>query len=257
MSTSETLDDLRSRILAQFSFLFLTTWEEERWEAELAELALEIERGLVVWSVTQGAQPPLGQNDKQSCDPRDFVDQIAAYPPDHIFLVKDFHPYLKDTHVVRKLRDLVTSLPEQNKTLLFMGPECEIPVDLQKEAIKLELPLPGLAELADELKSVMKEQKAETGRTLKISTEEKEKLLKAVLGLTAREARKAIGRGLLGRDKIDDEVYAMLISEKKHMVQGSDMLEFQELGEGVKDVGGLDGLKDWISRRGEAFSSRA
>ena len=257
MSTSETLDNIRSRILSQFSFLFLTTWEEQRWEAELSSLALEIERGLVVWSVTQGAQPPLGQDGQQACDPRAFVDQIAAYPPDHIFLVKDFHPYLNDPHVIRKLRDLVTSLPEQNKTLLFMGPDCEIPIDLQKEAIKLELPLPGLAELAGELKSVLKEQQADNGRKLEMSAEEEEKLLKAVLGLTAREARKAIGRGLLGRDKVDDEVYALLVAEKKHMVQGSDMLEFQELDEGVKDVGGLDGLKDWIARRGEAFSSRA
>ena len=30
-----------------------------------------------------------------------------------------------------------------------------------------------------------------------------------------------------------------------------------ELGEGVKDIGGLDSLKDWVAKRGEAFTERA
>ena len=48
MSTSDALDTLRSRVLSRYTMLFLKTWEEERWEAELAGLAQEIERGLVV-----------------------------------------------------------------------------------------------------------------------------------------------------------------------------------------------------------------
>ena len=38
MNTEAILDDLRSRIEAGYPFLFLQTWEEQRWEAELAEL---------------------------------------------------------------------------------------------------------------------------------------------------------------------------------------------------------------------------
>ena len=57
MTTSEALEQIRSRILSRYSLLFLKTWEEERWETALAELALEIERGLVIWTVTDGPQP--------------------------------------------------------------------------------------------------------------------------------------------------------------------------------------------------------
>ena len=59
MSTSDALDTLRSRVLSRYTMLFLKTWEEERWEAELAGLAQEIERGLVIWSATSGWQPPI------------------------------------------------------------------------------------------------------------------------------------------------------------------------------------------------------
>ncbi|TXT28813.1 MAG: ATPase AAA, partial [Planctomycetota bacterium] len=59
------------------------------------------------------------------------------------------------------------------------------------------------------------------------------------------------------RSEIDEEIYSQLIGEKKVMVQGSEMLEFQELTEGVKDIGGLDALKDWVAKRSLAFSETA
>lgn len=256
MSTSDALDNLRSRILSGYTLLFLKTWEEERWEAELSGLALEMERGLVVWTVTNGPQPPPRQADDTCKEPLAFLEQVVSYPPDHVFLLKDFHPYLSDVRVVRKLRDLAATLAAQNKTLLFMGPVHQIPMELKKDAIAVDLPLPGVEELRDELATVLRDL-ASKRPALELSEEEADRVLKAVLGLTAREANKAMGRALLGRDKLDDDALAALVSEKRTMVEGSDLLEFYDFDEGVKDVGGLENLKDWIARRAEAFTARA
>ena len=57
MSTSEALDTLRSRILSRYTMLFLKTWEEERWESELSELAFEIERGLSLIHISEPTRP--------------------------------------------------------------------------------------------------------------------------------------------------------------------------------------------------------
>ena len=257
MTTSDALDQIRSRILSRYTLLFLKTWEEERWETELAELALEIERGLVVWTVTDGPQPPSGNNGQERGDPLAFLEQIEAYPADHLFLIKDFHPYLSDPHVVRKLRDLTAKLGEQHKTLLFIGPIVEIPVDLQKEAFEFDMPLPGIEEMRSELASVLEQIEASGESVSELSPEFEEKLLKAVMGLTAREARKALLLALSGKDQLDDDVFKTLVAEKRHLVQGSDLLEFYDLDEGVKDVGGLEVLKEWLELRAEAFSERA
>jgi MoxR-like ATPase len=48
-----------------------------------------------------------------------------------------------------------------------------------------------------------------------------------------------------------------LISEKRTLASGSDLLEFYDLGEGVGDIGGLDALKEWMKRRAEAYTPRA
>ena len=95
MSSPSALETIRERILCRFSLLFLTTWEEERWEGELASLALDMGRGLVIWTATDGAAPALNTDDESHCDPVAFIEMIRSYPRDHVFLLKDFHPFLK------------------------------------------------------------------------------------------------------------------------------------------------------------------
>lgn len=254
MTTAEALDDLRSRILSGYPILMLRTFEEQRWEAELAILALEMERGLVTWSSTSGPQPPPSASGGQT-DAILFLNEIAEYPPEHLFLLKDLHPHLRDARVVRKLRDILPQLRAERKTLLLSGPVDELPLELQKDVSVVELPLPGIAELRQELTAVLDER--ENGARFEIDEKQIEHLLNSVLGLTAQEASKAFARALQGREEVNDEVYAALVAEKRHMVQGSQLLEFFELEESVDDIGGLEGLKEWIAQRSEAFSVEA
>ena len=257
MATADTLAQLKSRVLSHFSMMFLSTWEEERWEAELAALATEMDRGLVTWTVTRGAQPSLNGNASSMIDAAEFLRHVPDFPHAQLFLLKDFRPYLPDPQIVRQLRDLVPVLIEHNKTLLFMGPETDIPRELLKDALRFELPLPGLDELHTELKGVLAADNAHRPAPLEVTSEQEERLVRTMLGLTAAQARKSFQRAFLGRSEIDEEIFAQLIGEKKVMVQGSEMLEFQELTEGVKDIGGLDALKDWVAKRSLAFSETA
>ncbi len=257
MLTSEAVDLLRARIVSGFSVLFLETWEEERWESELAELALEIEKGIATWSVTTGMLPPARADDGDTASPLAMLEQIETYSRDTLFLIKDFQPYLNDPKVVRKLRDLIPNLKENNKSLLFMGPNPQIPVSLVKDAIAVELPLPGIPEIRKELTAVLDERNSRNGSTLSVTDDQEERMIKAVMGLTTREAHRALARGLLDCNEIGNETFKLLVSEKKSMVSGSDMLEFQELAEGKGDIGGLQGLKDWTERRSQAFSEKA
>lgn len=256
MSTSAALDHLRSRITAGYPLLFLKTWEEDRWEAALSTLAMEMDRGLVTWSITAGPRPPADGAEGDATDPLTFLEQTAFYPPDHLFLLKDFQSCLEDPRVRRKLRELLEPLVSERKTLLLMDPIGEVPLELRKDAVAVELPLPELEELRDELAAVVREMEG-SGQRVAFTPEEEERLLKAVMGLTAREARKALVRALQGRDGVDEDTFAALVAEKKRTIQGSELLEFYDLEESVQDVGGLEGLKDWLSQREKAFSLRA
>ena len=208
MATFDTLAQLKSRILSHFSMMFLSTWEEERWEAELAALATEMDRGLVTWTVTRGAQPSLIGNASSMIDAAEFLRHVPDFPHQQLFLLKDFRPYLSDPQIVRQLRDLVPVLIEHNKTLLFMGPETDIPLELLKDALRFELPLPGLDELHTELKGVLAADNAHRPAPLTVTSEQEERLVRTMLGLTAAQARKSFQRAFLGRNEIDEEIFA-------------------------------------------------
>lgn len=255
--TSDVLSDLQTRIQAHYGVLILTTFEEERWEQELANLALDARLGLVTWSATTGYQPPLDPMTPQSRDPVMVLNEISKYPIDHVFLLKDFHHYLNSPVVIRKLRDLSGTLSAENKTLLLMSPEVTVPLDLERDVLQIELPLPDIDDLQAVLTDVLRTHESNSGRQFAINDEERERLLKTVVGLTSREAGKALTRALTDRNQLSDDVFAALISEKRILLRGSDLLEFFDLSEGVKDIGGLDGLKDWLASRASAYSLKA
>lgn len=256
MNTQAVLDDLRSRIEAGYPLLFLKTAEEDRWERELAELALEIERGLVTWTITKGLQPPVAE-DFDAPSATKLLSDLRHYPEEHLFLVKDFHPFLSDPLVLRQLRDLLPDLIAHRKTLLIFGPIIHVPVDLEKDSVKIELPQPDYEDLREEFDQTLTELREQSSEFLELSANDEDRLIKAVMGLTSQEARKAWFRALRGRSELNDDVFTTLISEKRTLASGSDLLEFYDLEENVGDIGGLDQLKEWMSKRAEAYSPRA
>ena len=252
--TTDVLDDLRQRILSEYPLLFLQTFEEQRWEEEIASLALEMEYGLVTWSVTRGALPSVAEGHDDQ-DAERFLSMLQQYPPQHLFLLKDFHVELQKPRVVRKLRDLLPELLQRQQALLMMGPEEHVPLELDKDLCVLNLPLPGADELRGQLHHVLQSNSKEI--TLTLDTRAEDRIVQAVLGLTTTEARKAISRALKGREQFTDEVFVQLVAEKRHMVSGSDLLEFFDLDESVDDIGGLEELKEWVAQRAEGFSPDA
>lgn len=251
MTAELVLEDIQSRIQTGYPLLFLRTWEEARWEGLLAELALEIERGLVVWSATSGWLPAVSDVEKSSSALQVLYD-LDRYPPDHVLLIKDFHPHLSDPDVLRRLRDLALLLPERRQTILFLDPVAQVPMELAKDALAIELPLPTYDDFRAALDDVLADH-AECDLT----AQQQDWLVKGVLGLTLSEGRKAWTRALLGQTTLTDAALSGLVSEKRALASASEFLEFYDLDTAVDDVGGLDELKEWLRRRVKAYSPEA
>jgi hypothetical protein len=257
MSTEQVLADLKSRIHSGYPLLFLQTWEEERWEQLLADVALELERGLVVWTASRGWQPPPTNQADIERNPQDMPLDLMRYPADHVFLIKDFHPYLSDPLVLRRIRDSLPDLLAEQKSLLFLGPVADVPTELAKDSVRIELPLPAYEDLRNELNGVLSHLREHHAGPKDLSENDEDRLIKATMGLTTQEARKAWFRALTDHDQMGDEVLMEIIAEKRTLASGSDLLEFYDLDESVSDVGGLDQLKEWLRKRSEAYGPRA
>jgi hypothetical protein len=171
-------EDLNVLIQAQYPLIYLVTFEEERAEQTIAAVAqrLRPQRRLFVWTMT---------HHNSTVSPEAAVEWVMRQREPGIFIFKDLHPFRDSPAVTRCLRDAIASFRDTQKTILLMSPVQEIPVELEKEVVVLDFQLPTMGELNQVLTQELTQSKSAT-----ITTETREKLLKAALGLTRDEAEK-------------------------------------------------------------------
>lgn len=239
---------------ARYPVLCLVSAEEKRTE-EVLRLVLDGRGGgaLYTWSITEGLK--LGQATKVdgTVDPIKALRYLLEARPEArtLYVMRDFHPYLKNPEVVRLLRDCHRELRGTNKTLVLLGPVPAIPPECEKEVAVIEVPLPRVEELLVSVNSI-----AQLSPNIKSADPVLfSQVAEAALGLTRDEAEAAFAKCLV-QNKGVFHVDA-ITAEKARIVKKSGILEFIEPSKSFNEVGGLDQLKGWIGKRKAAFSADA
>src|SRR4051812_7283313 len=102
------LHEIDTLIRARYPLLYLVTWEEQRVEALLGDVARSHGKDLLEWSRTRGLRSLSGRGPRfeGSEEPDKALEAIAALTEPSLVLLKDFHRYFQDPRVVRALREL-------------------------------------------------------------------------------------------------------------------------------------------------------
>ncbi len=248
-------EELNILVQAQYPLIYLVTSEEERAVSTIAQL--QPGRKLFVWTVTRGiiehdASRGTAQPSHNTVSPEAAIEWTVRQKEAGIYVFKDIHPFLDSPAVTRWLRDAISSFKGTQKTIILMSPVQQVPIELEKEVVVLDFPLPTLSELNQVLSKQLDQVK-----TRRISTEAREKLLKAALGLTRDEAEKVYRKAQVTAGRLTDEEVDVVLSEKKQLIRRNGILDYIEEDETINSVGGLAELKRWLQQRSEAFTERA
>jgi SpoVK/Ycf46/Vps4 family AAA+-type ATPase len=253
-------EELSILIQAQYPLIYLLTPEEDRSEQAIAAIAqAKPQRKVFVWTVThgiveygQGKQP----TQHNTVSPEAAIEWVIRQRDPNInggiYIFKDLHPFIDSPPVTRWLRDAIDSFKGTNKTIILMSPVQNIPIELEKEVVVLDFPLPDMKELDKVLSRQL-----EPTRSRRITTETREKLLKAALGLTKDEAEKVYRKAYVTAGRLTEEEVDIVLSEKKQLIRRNGILEYIEEDETIDAVGGLEELKRWLKQRSDAFTERA
>ena len=252
--SSRTQAELETLIRARYPIIYVVSWEEQRVEDALRAIARERGKVLHVWTVTQGFATPPNQRDRATREPVAALDFVHTSPQKAIFLLKDFHAFIGDFTVVRRLRDLTLALKNSYKNLVILSPILKLPPELEKEITVLDWALPDYDELGRLLDEIIRSVADAPGVDTDLTPEEREHILKAAQGLTAMEAENVFAKSLVERRAFDVDV---ILSEKEQIIRKSGILEYFPADQRFADVGGLDVLKDWMQKRTAAFSAKA
>lgn len=246
-------------VRAKYPILYISSWEERRVEKAVREVGERLNRQVHTWSVTQGMQPAVRRASgpvKATSLPGELeaLAQIHESAEFTIFLLKDFHPYMKDTRVVRLLRDLANRLRGRAQTLILVSPQINLPVELEKDITVLEFPLPDQEDVSSQLDAVITAMADVPKVDVELSDSLREEIIHSAQGLTADEIESALARSLVEDKKLSVD---KIIEEKKQIVRKTGMLEFYPSSNSMDDIGGLDLLKEWLLHRSKSFTDAA
>lgn len=141
-NSDRTINDL---LKAAYPLIYVLSWEEERVEKGLLQIAADRGRKFLSWSTTEGVieirRDEMGREQRLPVRSRDLRDPLRALEfvgdanEEALFVLRDFHPYMQDPTIVRRLRDLARYLKkgDKPKTLILLSAILKIPAELEKE----------------------------------------------------------------------------------------------------------------------------
>ena len=259
--------ELAYLLRARFAYVYITTWEEDRALETIRLIASSPElirttRKVYQWSQVTGFVDAEGKAVHDTRRPVAAISFIRRCEEDAHFVLNDFHVFFgidhrpADFETIRAMRDALPDIKysESMKNVIILSPRTVIPEDMQKEISLFDFPLPDESEIAQALDDMVADN---AGLRDELGPEGHARLARAALGLTLREAENAFARAIVSRGCLDEESMRVIFEEKNQVIKKTGILEFVSSDLDARDIGGLENLKAWLSKRNNSWSAEA
>ncbi|WVV49599.1 hypothetical protein THH46_19570 [Pseudomonas sp. NA13] len=135
------------------------------------------------------------------------------------FCFCDAHNYLASSSnpvYRRRLRDLAINIRSRGyrSNCIIIAPSFEIANDLQKEVTLIDFPLPSRDEVKAQIDNFVNSWQGNSSVKIDLSSETKDKLIDAALGLTGLEIDNSLSRSLVSSLSVDENTVKDLLFEK-------------------------------------------
>lgn len=253
---------------ARLPLLYIETSEEERVIQEIGRAAGELRhpRQVWTWSSATGLVSPESKIIANTTNPSRALEHAQTVAENAVFVFCDLHAYFGsegrpgDPAIIRKVREAVLEFRhgDLGRALIVTAPVRTIPPELDKLTNLVEFPLPDRADLSWLLDTMIDNNTSGDGRIrVKASAGDREKMVQAALGLTMAEAENAFARAMVDDGALSSDDIDIILDEKRQTVRKAGLLDFVDNGIDLDQVGGLNNLKRWLSRRDGSWLAEA
>jgi SpoVK/Ycf46/Vps4 family AAA+-type ATPase len=116
----------------------------------------------------------------------------------------------------------------------------------------IDFPLPDVPEISYLIRQLVVPEK------LNVEGLAWEQLVKACQGLSRTRIQRVLAKSLASEKRqVDDSAIADVLEEKRQAIRQTGILEFFNTKESLKNVGGLENLKQWVRMRRDTFTEEA
>lgn len=258
--TDSSFEQLQDMLKAYYPVFYLTSFEYDRTKQKLRGIAKSLNKnyqfyewncvdGLRKRDLSDGKITPITEKE----DPEELLKHILSQSEKddaEIYVLEDFHDFIEERNNKILLRQLAERLRYFRKHIIIVSSVLTLPIELEKYITVVELELPGRTDLEQVLLNVAKSTKAE------IDDDLRKKLIDAALGMTVMEADLAFCLAAV-KNNFDVNSPRTVALEKEQIIKKSGLLDYFQVNEELRNVGGMDFLKSWLEKRKQAYDFKA
>ncbi|KKN34227.1 hypothetical protein LCGC14_0795760 [marine sediment metagenome] len=248
----EIINELDMLIRARYPLLYIVSNEEDRVIREIKTITGD---ALWIWSYITGFRKNgKGIVSEKTRDPLEALRFINNSRGRGIYILLDYHTFLEDgsPDIIRFFRELTKILKGTEKNVVIISSILTIPAELEKEITVLDFPLPEKDEISKLYDDIVEDVESE-GVIPKINGN-KQHVIRALTGLTEDEIANVLYKSIIKHRAFNIDT---IIEIKKQIIRKTGSLEYYHTSDSIDDVGGYDIFKEWIIKRGNAFSDEA
>ena len=220
------------------------------------------------WSISAGWQTFNKARPDEKPKTDGTIDPVAALKAlgnddwsDGYYAMMYLHKPMGQSLVIVQVIKEYTRLFTQNakRLVLLTPPGYSLPPELEDDVVILDFDVPSYAERQDIFNGLLESLSAE--KRLRYDEAEVDRILAAGAGMTSHEFENAASRAIIeNKTRLPaipiGDFTDVVMTTKTEVVKRSEVLEVMPTV-GIENVGGLENLKLWISKRARCFSQEA
>jgi SpoVK/Ycf46/Vps4 family AAA+-type ATPase len=246
---------------ARIPIVVVESPDERRVMALLLRFAMQRALSFYEWRVTRGLE--LGgfgtavENPGELADPELLLAHIASTPGPGLYVLCDFHPYLKDDpKIIRYLKDIALDSEQLKNTIVLVSHELAVPTELGRLTAKFDLHLPSDEELMALIRTQAKEWATHNaGKKVRTDNGTLKRLIANLRGVSHADAQVLVRHAIYSDGAITESDLPEVNKLKFELLDSEGVLRFEYDTEDFSQVAGLPNLKAWLKLRQEAFLS--
>nr|YP_009391958.1 hypothetical protein [Periphykon beckeri]ARW60306.1 hypothetical protein [Periphykon beckeri] len=232
--------------------IYISTEEEERLEYILKKTVNRLFNNKVYsWNFIDGYKNNPNYLSQCMQNPLEALNIITKNDNKKIkvFFLKDFHVFVNEIGISRKLKNLYYYLNYSNQYLILSGARNSIPKDLQEYITCLKMQLPNKSEIMIEINRFFNKSKINESKY-------KDDICAAYTGFSINTIRKSLSKLILEKTEIN-EIIKKILYKKAETIERIEGLKFYSSNEKKIEMGGLQNLQKWLKIRSLVFTEKA
>ena len=277
MDSVSTLEEIELLVRSKRTVMYIVSQEENRVLSALEQMCSKADTSwdLIKWDVVSGLESsfpeflPTKDSDKQ-LDQTEVLSwfQSLIVPKNKfcILVLKDFNKFFGsgnyrgqvEIKIIRHIKNLINEFTVQNKAIIILSSALDLPADLEKTIPLIDFPLPTKFEINEKINNLLERASKRPELSAKFKTsynsEELDNIINSFRGLTLAECEQVCTYCMIKHSSLLPETISQ---QKRDIIKKSGLLDWIDENINMESIGGLEGLKVWLSKRKDAFSREA